>query len=120
MTQPATLRFVRRFRNGTVCEMTVQLLPDGTPYRRPHYIWKGPVPSLRGERLDWELSCFRTIAERIKAPMFYGAYLCTGEIKAWRCDLERKPKRVPLSELVGDDALIAVAHNVDDYGNSWP
>ena len=37
--------------------------------RRPHCAWKGPVPRLRGERLNWELACFRTIADRIDAPV---------------------------------------------------
>jgi hypothetical protein len=68
MTEPTSLRFVRRFRNGTLCEMTVHLLANGTPCSRPHYVWKGPVPRLRGERLNWELSCFRTIADPIKRP----------------------------------------------------
>ena len=120
MTQPTSLRFVRRFRNGTLCEMTVHLLPNGMPGRRPHYVWKGPVPRLRGERLNWELSCFRTIADRIKSPTFYGAYLCTGEIKTWSCDPGKKPKRVPFSEIVDHGAITIAAHNVDELGNSWP
>ena len=58
--------------------------------------------------------------ERIKGTTFYGAYLCTGEIKTWRCEPGRKPKRVPFSEIVDDGALIITARNVDDRGNSWP
>ena len=100
--------------------MTVHLLPSGMPSHCPHYAWKGPVPKLRGERLDRELSCFCTIADRIKGPTFYGAYLCSGEIKTWRSDPSKRPKRVPLSEIADGGTLIVAAHNVDDHGNSWP
>jgi hypothetical protein len=113
------LQFMHRFRNGTLCKMTFHLLPNGIP-SQPHYIWSGPLPKLRGERLDWELSCFSTIAERIGAPTFYGAYLCTGKIKTWRCDPGKKPKSVPFAELVEDGALILTAHNVHNHGNTWP
>jgi hypothetical protein len=119
-SNPATLRFVRRFRNGTLCEMTIHLHANGTPCHSPNYVWKGSVPRLRGERLIWELSCFRAVAERIKSPTFYGACLSSGEIKAWRCDPGKRPKRIPFSELVEDGAIIIAAQNSDDHGNTWP
>lgn len=89
------LRSVHRFRNGTLCEMTFHLLPNGMPSRRPQDVWNGQIAKLHGERLDWEPACFCTIADRIKGPTFYGAYLRNGEIKTWRCYPGRKPKRIP-------------------------
>ena len=114
-----SLTFRHRFRSGSLCEMTFHLQPNGMP-GRPHYVWNGPVPKLRGERLAWELSCFRTIAECIGGPTFYGAHLRTGETKIWRCDSGRKPKRVPFAEVIYEAALIVASHNVDDQGNTWP
>ena len=117
--EPAPLRFLRRFRNGTLCEMTIRFTPDGRPCHRPYYLWKGPVPRLRGERLDWELACFRAVAERTNSPMYYGAALTSGEIKFWRCDPGRKPARITPDELASDGAIIVAADNTDDKGKVW-
>jgi len=117
---PKTLTFRHRFRSGALCEMTVRLFANGMPAGVPSYTWNGPVPKLQGERLDWELNCFRVIAERTGTTTFYGAYLSNGQIKTWRCDPHQKPKRVPFADAVDDSALILAAQNVDDKGNTWP
>ena len=98
--EPVPLRFLRRFRNGTLCEMTIRFTPDGRPCHRPYYLWKGPVP-------------------RTNSPMYYGAALTSGEIKFWRCDPGRKPARITPDELASDGAIIVAAHNTDDKGKVW-
>jgi hypothetical protein len=114
----STFGFCTGSETEPFAKMTFRFAPNGLP-TRPYYARNGPVPKLRGERLDWELSCFRTIAERIGIPTFYGVHVRTGETRIWRRGPGRKPKRVPFAEIVDDGALIVTALNVDDHGDTW-
>ena len=117
MTEPLNLRFIHRFRNGTLCTLTFSAL-GGIP--QPHHLWNGPVPKFCGERCAWELSCWQTVADRTGVENYYAIHLKSGEIKTWRCGPGSKPQRVPVAEAFGNAHLLSFVRNESMEGKTWP
>jgi hypothetical protein len=99
MSEPLTLRFVHRFRSGTLGTLTFYVAQEGI-VKPPHCHWNGPIPKFRGEREQWELSCWRNVVNRFGVESYYVMRLNSGELKAWRCRPGAKPQRVTMAELL--------------------
>ena len=117
MNEPLKLRFIHRFRNGTLCELTLKMV-DGVP--RPHHLWSGALPKFKGERCAWELSCWETIANRTGIENYYAVVLASGELKAWVCRPGCKPQRCLPKEAFDNAGAVGFAQNSNLEGKSWP
>ena len=98
MTAPNSLRFVHRFRSGTLGTLVTQLVDYGDGRRGPGpltYTWNGPRPPHGGERLKWAIECQHIFADRFKVGFDYATANERGSVM-FRFIPGKRPQKIPL------------------------
>jgi hypothetical protein len=119
--QPASLRFVHRFRSGTLGTLVIELVDHGNGRRGPgplQYTWNGPRPPHGGERLKWALECQRIFADRFKVDFDYATADERGSVMFHFMPGER-PKKISLVLPPGWQGLQSATH-FNTQGEPYP
>ena len=69
MTPPTSLRFVHRFRSGTLGTLVIDHVDYGDGRHGPGpltYFWNGPRPPHGGERLKWAIEAQRIFVDPLQ------------------------------------------------------
>jgi hypothetical protein len=90
---PQVLRFERRFRNGALCRLKVDLAEVRTNTFRPHFVWSGRACKRR-ELVQWIVGVFQVVSTRTGVSMGYCFPWKNGESETWLFDPGQRPRRL--------------------------
>jgi hypothetical protein len=97
------LKFVRRFRNGTLGVLT--LSTNSTGDLRANFVWKGPRPKFKDERLRWIKDSYSMWCRRSGRSVGFCAHFGDGSAELWQFFPDQKPKLIRRS----NDAVKLIA-----------
>jgi hypothetical protein len=87
------LRFQRRFRNGALCSLEVDLAEVRSNTFRPHFVWNGRGHKPR-ELIAWVTEISQVVATCAGVPIMYVFVYDIGRTETWLCAPNERRRRI--------------------------